>query len=92
MARIHNRMDVYLGDPLWLTEAMIVENHAQNQLTVKKRDQGGKWHVELELTDTELIVGNAKQWAWEGTRDDGERVRLTAVRRTTGCSSCGGSR
>lgn len=93
MARLHNNMDIYVGNDLRWTTAQVIDQFHQHRLVVKTRNpQGGAWEEVLVLTETEEIVGNTTQWAWEGTDPEGEKLRVTGVRRNSGCSSCGGSR
>lgn len=90
MARLHNNMDVYLGNDLAYTVAMIVEDQHAHVVKVRTSN-GGLWVDRLVLTGAELLSSASGAWSWEGTDPDGGTVRVTGVRRlSSGCRSCGG--
>jgi len=89
MSRIHNGFDVYVGQDLTHSMALVVEDNAHHTLSIRTRD-GGTWSEQVKFTDTSVIASNRDTWSWDGTGPDGV-VRVTIVRRKgAGCKSCGG--
>jgi hypothetical protein len=91
VSRTHGRADVYLGDDLTWTEAVVTEQPTISKLIVKaKRDDHPSAYVIVLTLDEVTYLGQsngAKRWT--GLNDGGE-VTLTLVPRRTGCQSCGG--
>lgn len=92
MSRTHSRADIYLGDALTWTEAIITEQTSISKLTVKARHEShpSAYRTVLTLHDVAYVGENQGAQRWTGTDDEGTEVTLTRVpRRSSGCSSCG---
>jgi hypothetical protein len=90
MSRTHSKADVYVGDELTWTDAIVVEQPSISKLLVKARsDHPSAYRNVLVLSDVEFVGTSSGAWRWSGTNDEGERVTVTRVPRAGGCRSCG---
>lgn len=88
MGRLHQNYNIYLGDDLTWTKALIAEDQHRHVVVIKtRRDQGG-WGEVYRLTDTGPMLRNGPAGIrWIG-QHEGQEVTLTALRVDGGCVPC----
>lgn len=91
MAITISNQDVYVGDELRASGAMVFHDLATRTLTFKEAHptQPGVWVNRLQITDATQLGATAKFATWEGTVD-GSTTRVTLVARNPGGCNCGG--
>lgn len=79
MAITTSNQDVYVGDELVATGAMLFHDRATSTITVKAPHpvQPGVWVNQTILRDAQVIMATPKLAVWEGTVD-GEPVRVSS--------------
>lgn len=94
MGRIHSGYDIYVGDDLLWSRALISEDQHAHVIKVKARDDKNRWAEVYRLTDTGRMMQTTARAAgepaglqWTGSHD-GEQVTVTALRVGGGCIPC----
>lgn len=84
MAKLHARVDVYLGETLTWERAALVEDQRRGRLRVSQR---GK--IVATFTDATYQGRTGTIARWTALDADGNAVEVAAAGRAAGCAKCG---